>query len=142
LMSGPDRNLLTLEWGPSAATRASDWVRELCREKGVSEDDTYRLDLCVQEVVQNILDHSDRGDSSSGIELEAGFDGREAILRISDSGTPFDPRQAPTPVEADRLDKMQVGGWGIHLVREFTDRLDYQRVGEKNVVTLGFDLKD
>jgi anti-sigma regulatory factor (Ser/Thr protein kinase) len=54
----------------------------------------------------------------------------------------FDPRQAPPPAEADSLEELQVGGWGIHLVREFTDRFDYQRMGERNVVTLGFELKD
>lgn len=142
MIPSSDRYQLTLEWEPSAAARASEWVRELCREKGLSEDDTYRLDLCLQEVVQNILDHAGRGSSASGIDLEAGFEGRQAILRVSDPGTPFDLRQAPPPAEADSLGELQVGGWGVHLVREFTDQLDYQRMGERNVVTLSFELKD
>ena len=69
MIPSSDRYQLTLEWEPSAAARASEWVRELCREKGLSEDDTYRLDLCLQEVVQNILDHAGRGSSASGIDL-------------------------------------------------------------------------
>ena len=142
MMPNSDRYRLTLEWEPSAATRASEWVRELCQEKELSEDDTYRLDLCLQEVVQNILDHAGRDSFASGIDLEAGFDRRQAILRVSDPGMAFDPRQAPPPAEADSLGELQIGGWGIHLVREFTDRFDYQRTGERNVVTLGFELKD
>ena len=113
---------LTLAWDKTATSRAGAWVRSLCQEKNLSKEDCFRLDLCLQELVQNLLDHTAPSGENSCIELAARFSDREAVLVVSDPGMPFDPRDTPPPPEAETLEELEIGGWGIHLVREFSDR--------------------
>ena len=41
--------------GPSGVARASDWLRSLGEEFGLSAEETYRLDLCAGELLTNVL---------------------------------------------------------------------------------------
>ena len=55
---------------------------------------------------------------------------------IIDSGVAFDPtlkEKADTTLSAE---DRQIGGLGIHLVREIMDTINYIREGGKNVLTL------
>ena len=55
---------------------------------------------------------------------------------ISDNGIPFDPT---TRADADitlSAEERPIGGLGIHLVRQIMDSVNYERIGEMNVLTL------
>jgi anti-sigma regulatory factor (Ser/Thr protein kinase) len=50
---------------------------------------------------------------------------------IIDSGSPFDPREAPEPDLDSNTTERRVGGLGLFLVRRFASALEYaQRNGE------------
>jgi len=60
----------------------------------------------------------------------------EAIsIELRDSGIAFDPTLAP-PGDGVADDEEEPGGWGIFLVRKYTDNLIYSREGGRNVLRL------
>ena len=58
------------------------------------------------------------------------------IFTVSDSGIPFDPTQQPEVDTTLPAEKRNIGGLGIHLVRQLMDEIHYRREEGKNVLSL------
>jgi len=54
------------------------------------------------------------------------------IATVEDDGLPFNPLEAPEPDLYSPIETRQVGGLGIHLIRNVTDGLEYRRDGDRN----------
>jgi anti-sigma regulatory factor (Ser/Thr protein kinase) len=65
------------------------------------------------------------------------------VFTVEDHAPAFDPlapsavNEIPAPTSIDRL---QVGGQGIRLMRKFAGTLAYQRLPDGNRLTIGFAL--
>ena len=55
---------------------------------------------------------------------------------ITDSGIPFDPTQKEEADISLSVEEREIGGLGIHLVRQIMDEVRYERKDDKNVLTL------
>lgn len=131
------RHEITLESSRAASGKASEWARERAAQMGLSEELAYKLDLCVVEMVSNIVDHGYRGGPGRiSIELDRSPSG--ATLTFLDQAPPFDPLAVPAPVLATSLEDAQVGGLGIHMVRSSADQCRYERRDGTNVFTALF----
>ena len=60
----------------------------------------------------------------------------QIVFIISDGGIPFDPTQQPPADISLSAEERAIGGLGIHLVLQLMDEVHYERVDEKNVLTL------
>ena len=92
----------------------------------------YTVDLAVEELVMNVIRYAFIDDDTHPIDIEIAIEGDQVVLRISDEGRPFDPRENPE-LDLDADDR-QVGGLGLYLVVDMVDMLKYQRVDEQNRV--------
>jgi serine/threonine-protein kinase RsbW len=70
------------------------------------------------------------------IALTLRAEGQSVALEIADDGRPFDPLQQAAPQPAKDLETARVGGWGIPMMRRFSDEMHYRRAGTRNVLTL------
>jgi len=95
------------------------------------------IDLCIVELVSNIVSHSYRRRPGE-IRLELALGRGVAILTVVDDGPAFDPLSVPAPVVPASLDEATIGGFGIHLVRSSADACEYERRQGKNVFTACF----
>ena len=125
--------------GPSGVARASDWLRSLGEEFGLSAEETYRLDLCAGELLTNVLAYaypSDEGGTPHSIGLRAQFNERRVALEIVDDGRPFDPLAWRGPGAPRSLAEAESGGSGLLLVKRFADECRYARRDDRNVMRL------
>jgi serine/threonine-protein kinase RsbW len=60
----------------------------------------------------------------------------ELKAEVEDDGQPFNPLEAPEVDTTKPLEERTIGGLGIHLVRKLMDGLDYQRQGDRNLLTM------
>ena len=97
------------------------------------EDKIDALDLCVIELVSNVVNHGYRGKPGQ-IRVDLQF-GDETMLVITDSAPRFDPLSVPTPVVAKTIEDAAVGGLGVHLVRMNATRCAYEYKNGQNVFT-------
>jgi anti-sigma regulatory factor (Ser/Thr protein kinase)/CRP-like cAMP-binding protein len=138
-MSAARRLVLASDADPVVG--ASAWVRALGDELELTQADLFRLDLCITEVVSNVVEHAYHDTESHRIELDADATSDAVRIRVSDDGIAFDPLDAPAPLTAPTLDGKAIGGWGLRLLRAFSDSVAYQRVGCHNqldfVIRLG-----
>ncbi len=100
-----------------------------------SEEVQFDLALVLDEAFTNVVEHGYGGASGSVAVCAALRDG-EVVLRLVDGAPAFDPLAAPRPELADALEDRAVGGLGVHLIRELTDRAEYARRDGRNVLTL------
>ena len=59
-------------------------------------------------------------------------------LDIEDDGEAFDPTAAAPRAPAPTLELLPVGGLGIHLMRQYSSRIEYSRSGGRNRLRLTF----
>lgn len=136
-MTAVRRHELILDSSQAAASEASVWVRTLGQENCLPSDWIDGLDLCVVELVANIADYA-YGGGPGEIRLELGISADAVTLVLEDTGPSFDPLTQPQPPKPASLDEAPIGGYGIHLVRQFADDCQYERDGEANRIFVSF----
>jgi len=127
---------LTVRNRLSELPRVTEWIRRWTAEHGVSTAIADRLDLCSTELVTNIIDHAYADTAVHDIALRLELADDRLTLEVEDDGRPFDPREAHVPPPPVGRDDGAVGGWGVALVRRFSDGIDYERENGRNRVIL------
>jgi serine/threonine-protein kinase RsbW len=97
----------------------------------------YNVLLALQELVTNVLRHGYRMDESRPIEVR--FDLREDSFQVTlrDRGPAFDPTNHGDQAAAgDESMPRNCGGFGIQIVREVMDRVEYARIDGWNTLRL------
>ena len=85
----------------------------------------------------NIVSYGYDDDEQHRIRIGLGVDADDIIVRIEDDAKPFNPLgQAPKVDAGASIDQRGIGGLGLHLIREYTNRQHYERLGDKNRLTL------
>jgi len=129
--------------GPLAITlvdETSKWLHVLGEEFNFSHDDMYRIDLCFAELVTNVASYSDAQYANQPVEIRAVIEPQRVTLTLIDPAALYDPLSRPLPPMARSIAEFQVGGQGIHLVREFSNACRYERRDGNNRLELVFDL--
>ena len=135
------RRVLVGKVGPPLVTAASRWCEALGADLGLADADRLRLALCVEELTTNLAAHGGASCEGGPARWSAEVDDRELRLELLDRCPPFDPlafERVPVPAS---LADLQVGGHGIHLLREFSDGSRYEFRDGCNRITLTFALE-
>lgn len=93
------------------------------------------LNLILDELVSNIVEHGD-SEQESSIDIRLIKKNALITLVVTDDGPPFDPTITPTVDITVPLEERKCGGLGIHLIRKFSNSCNYKRVKNQNVLTL------
>ena len=75
-------------------------------------------------------------DTQGTVDIEVISDGQNLTFIICDSGIPFDPTRKAEIDTNIPLEERPIGGLGIHLVRQIMDTIQYERIDDKNRLTL------
>ncbi len=111
-------------------------IEDFAEAHHLSAELTLQLQLCCEEMVSNIINHAFDGDEAHDIGLSFNLHGAELGITITDDGKPFSPLDVAPPDLSASITDRAVGGLGVHLVRTFMDRIEYEREGEYNRVTM------
>jgi anti-sigma regulatory factor (Ser/Thr protein kinase) len=126
---------LELKGTPGEVMRAVETLQEFGEAKGIPAGILFGLTLALEECASNILNHALQRDPAQTFEVTLEHTGEAISIELRDSGIEFDPALvAPGDGMAD--DDAEPGGWGIFLVRKYTDTLIYSREGGRNVLRL------
>ena len=126
---------LELHATPEEVMRAVETLQEFARAQGVPEKAVFGLALALEECGSNIVNHALQRDARQTFRVAFRHTHDSFVIELRDRGPAFDPTAAeerPSKAEDDDL----LGGWGIHLVRRYTDEIRYTREGCENVLRL------
>lgn len=117
--------------------RLAGLVDDYVERQGLSERVALNLNLCLDELITNIVSYGYEDSHHHDIHVRFSLDNGRLMTEIIDDGKEYNPfTEAPIPELDLEVDDRPIGGLGVFLVKEFMDRTDYRREGGKNVVTL------
>ncbi|MCK5665716.1 MAG: SpoIIE family protein phosphatase, partial [Thiotrichaceae bacterium] len=94
------------------------------------------MGVVFDELLNNIISYAYPDKDEHEIEIRIEHCGDDLVITIADDGIPFNPFQKEGPNIKLSIEDREIGGLGIHLVRQLMDKVSYQRKIDKNVVTL------
>ena len=127
---------ITLPNDVQAVPQLSDFIDKVCIALDIDDYTATQINLAMEEAVVNVMKYAYPVGTLGDIDIEAQADDVRLRFTITDSGKPFDPtarKEVDTTLSAE---ERPIGGLGIHLVRQIMDSMNYERLGDKNVLTL------
>jgi len=126
----------------SEIRKIKDLVETFGEENRLSKNDIFDANLALEEIVVNIISHGYEKRDVRWIKIDIFINDGKLILRTEDDGKNFDPTKAPKADFEQPLEKRTIGGWGIHIVKNIVDEVEYQRKNNKNIFTMKKDIKN
>ena len=106
---------------------AMDTASSLARRMGFGGDRVEALRTAIAEAVTNAIEHGNEHDSDMRVLVMLTARPDELVVSVADQGRkPLDQQQTtPTPKIEDSFIKQDKGGWGIWLIRELMDEVEF-----------------
>lgn len=126
---------LELHATPEEVMRAVEALREFGEARQIPAKILFGLTLALEECGSNIVNHGLRRDAEKTFRVTFDHTDSRIVIDLRDPGPEFDPTLKPAgELAAD--DDAPPGGWGIFLVRRYTDEIQYTREAGQNVLHL------
>ncbi len=100
------------------------------------EEIIHDINLVLEELIGNIIIHGFDDDEIHEITVCAGIKEGKLSLEISDDAKFFNPLAHPEPDIDKPVEERDVGGLGVHIVRNIMDELEYRREDGKNMLIM------
>lgn len=126
---------LKLQATAEEVMRAVRTLQEFAQVQGVPEAAIFGLALALEECGSNIVNHALQRDRRQTFQVCIEHTGGSLVIELRDGGPAFDPTLAPGRMPNADSDA-EPGGWGIQIVRRYTDEIHYTREGNENVLRL------
>jgi sigma-B regulation protein RsbU (phosphoserine phosphatase) len=94
------------------------------------------INLVLDELLNNAITYAFHDDEEHAIEVRIELSSDRLSVTVSDDGIPFNPFAGPPADTALSVEDREIGGLGIHLVRNVMDEVSYNRRTDRNVVIL------
>lgn len=111
------------------------FIRAAAKRANFNSMDLYKIELAAEESIVNVI-HYSYNDKQGKIEIIVETKPTVFQITIIDSGRAFNPIAKKPKLSSTDLEKREVGGLGIHFIRQCMDEVSYQRANEQNVLTL------
>ena len=114
----------------------AEFVETIAEEKQLDQSLAMSLNLALEEAVTNVILYAYPKGADGLVDVEAILKPHSLEFIITDSGVPFDPTAVPEADVTLSADERPIGGLGIYLVNKLMDELHYQRIDDKNVLSM------
>ncbi|WP_019668821.1 SpoIIE family protein phosphatase [Eudoraea adriatica] len=95
-----------------------------------------KFNIALDELLNNIISYGFQDDSEHEILVDVELRNERLIITFTDDGVPFNPFRNDPPDTKLSIDERNIGGLGIHIVKNLVDEYAYRRHADKNIITL------
>jgi serine/threonine-protein kinase RsbW len=119
------------------------WIERLASRYTISADTRFAINLCLEEVLSNIIRHGYSGKPDHSIAVRFASPRKDHFVFVVEDDAPhFNPVDAPElpPLssEGELRDDTPIGGQGLRLLRRFADAIEYQATPTGNQLSISF----
>ena len=130
------RKSIVLSNDTQEVPRLNIFVEEVCQTVGFDENTTTNIKLAIEEAVVNVMKCAYPTGQRGDVTIEAASDDVRLKFTIIDTGKPFDPTVQSVADISLSAKEREIGGQGIHIMRQNMDSINYERMDNLNVLTL------
>ena len=99
----------------------------------------FKIKLILEEVVLNALNYG-HPEKPTNVSLKITDLDKEVSIEILDDGKAFNPlKDAPVPDTDAPLEERPIGGLGVYLVKTLVSDISYERINDKNSLSIIVD---
>jgi sigma-B regulation protein RsbU (phosphoserine phosphatase) len=111
-------------------------------KSGIPIPIAMKFNLVFDDLLNNIVSYAFPEGGEHEIKIHAEKSGDSVLLTVEDDGIPFNPFARSEADTSQSLEDREIGGLGIHLIRNIMDEASYKRRNDQNVVNLIKKLED
>jgi anti-sigma regulatory factor (Ser/Thr protein kinase) len=104
----------------------SDFIVEQANAAGFDENETYQVQLALDEACTNIIEHGYGGEGRGSIIIEAQPTKSGLEIKVEDSANAFDPDAIPEPRIGVPLEELGSRGAGVYLMKKIMDEVEFE----------------
>ncbi|MCP4116314.1 MAG: ATP-binding protein [Desulfobacteraceae bacterium] len=112
------------------------YVEILAAGAGLPRKRVVQVAIAVEEAVMNIINHAYADTPKGEIAIEFEDHPLRVVIRVIDTGIPFDPLGEPEPNIGLDLMERPIGGLGVAMIRNLMDGVTYERSENRNILGL------
>lgn len=94
------------------------------------------LNLALEEALSNIIFYAFEKGSENEISIDFSLKGTEMTIVLKDGGKPYDPTKKEDPNINLPAEDRPIGGLGVFLIKKIMNEVTYNRVDNKNQMTM------
>ena len=116
-------------------------INRLCSLNSVLEQESFKIELCVVEAINNSIIHAYENQKGHKIEVNFTLSSNELIIDVYDTGKIMDQEQLKSrnlsaiEINPDNLE-MALSGRGLAIMKEFMDQVSYKTTDGMNCLSL------
>lgn len=116
-------------------------IDQFCTENNIPNKKRQDIDLIVDELASNVIFYAYPDGEQHSFTLSLELNEGVVTIKMVDTGTPFNPLNKDDPDIELSAEERQIGGLGIFLVKQLSERVTYQRLNDKNHLTIVVSIK-
>lgn len=117
-------------------SRLAQFVDEVGEAFSLAPDMIFNLNLVLEEAVVNIINYAYPKEEHQKIYLSAYLHEESIVFVLTDTGKEFDPTMVPDADITLSAEDRPIGGLGIFLIRQIMNEVRYERIEDRNVLTM------
>lgn len=116
--------------------RLNEMLADYAENKGMSEELVFQIRLALEEMITNTIKYGYDGAERHIISIIVEIDQNKLTIEVEDDANPFNPMDhEPRNLSGD-MEDWDIGGLGIHMVKQLMDDIEYRREAGVNKLKL------
>ena len=111
-------------------------LQEICQRFELPSEIQNNFSVVLDDLLNNVISYAYGDEGEHIIDVVLSTDGERFIVSVTDEGVEFDPFVRKDPDIDSNIEEREIGGLGIHLIRNLMDDYSYRRIEGKNITTL------
>ncbi|MDZ7765754.1 MAG: ATP-binding protein [Melioribacteraceae bacterium] len=116
--------------------KVAEFVELFGEEHGLDSKTSFELNLILDELVTNIINYAYDDEDKHIIEIVLEKSNNTINIQTIDDGEEFNPLKKNEVNVKASLEDRKIGGLGIHIVKQKTDDISYERKEGRNILNL------
>ena len=114
-----------------AATKTADVI---AKHMDLGEEKSAEIGMALIEATINAFEHS--GSDSGNVEIHFVIQDDTLVIKVTDKGKGFDQSNVKIPNIEEKLGSDRKRGWGLQLIQELMDTVEFESSAEGTTVTM------
>ncbi len=132
-----DGSAITIDAVDEAMDIVQDFIRDRLMSYGCEKKAILQIRLAVEEIFINIISYAYRPEiGKAEVKCEVTDVPMTVTIQFMDSGRPFDPLAKEEADTSGAMFLEKPGGFGIHLVKNTMDDVEYEYKDGKNILKI------
>ena len=112
-------------------------VNNICSYISFSDQESYHVEVCVVEAVNNLIKHAYGNETGHEVEINVMLYPNRIVFQICDKGKIMELVDPPElNIDPDNLESLPERGMGMYIIYELMDRVTYEIFEDRNVLTI------